>query len=124
MAKEGLPPRKVLLCGLDSSLAEELTAAITKSNPDAEIFSCPGPNTDGCNPCVDVVFCTFSRTLPQLVGGTSTVPVVVVSRNPEAREWIDAMEAGASDYCATPFEAAQIRWILDANSRSYSTAAA
>jgi len=124
MTKEGLPVRKILLCGLDSSLAEELRAAIELSNPEAEVQVSPASSMDGSKSCVDFIFCTFSGSLPQCAAGKSTVPVVVVSRNPEAREWIEAMEAGASDYCAAPFEAAQIRWILEANSRSYSTAAA
>jgi DNA-binding NtrC family response regulator len=43
------------------------------------------------------------------------VPIVVVSRCPEVSEWLDAIENGAADYCAAPFEASQIRWILESN---------
>ena len=39
----------------------------------------------------------------------------MVSRFPEVSEWLDAMDAGASDYCASPFEPAQVRWILESN---------
>jgi DNA-binding response OmpR family regulator len=45
------------------------------------------------------------RVLPQ-------VPCVVVTRRPETRQWLDALEDGATDYCAAPFERRQIRWIL------------
>jgi chemotaxis response regulator CheB len=32
------------------------------------------------------------------------VPVVVVSRLPEASLWLNVLELGAADYCAAPFE--------------------
>jgi DNA-binding response OmpR family regulator len=41
------------------------------------------------------------------------VPVVVTTRLPDDRKWLDALDAGAADYCGGPFERAQIRWILD-----------
>jgi hypothetical protein len=41
--------------------------------------------------------------------------VVVETRNPEVREWLDALESGAADYCAAPFERSQLRWIMDSN---------
>jgi DNA-binding response OmpR family regulator len=39
-------------------------------------------------------------------------PVIVVTRLPEISRWIDALEAGAADYCAEPFEGSSIRWML------------
>ncbi|MBL8178398.1 MAG: hypothetical protein JNK48_27235 [Bryobacterales bacterium] len=45
------------------------------------------------------------------------VPVIVVVRVPDTREWIAAMEAGAADYCAPPFESAQLRWMLSTASQ-------
>ena len=40
------------------------------------------------------------------------LPVIVVTRQPEARFWLDALEAGAMDYCGAPFERVQLRWVL------------
>lgn len=40
------------------------------------------------------------------------VPVVVVSRLPEVSAWLHALELGAVDYCAPPFEPDHIQWIL------------
>jgi DNA-binding NtrC family response regulator len=45
------------------------------------------------------------------------LPVIVVSRMPEVSEWLDAIEAGAADYCAAPFESAHIQWILSSTLR-------
>jgi DNA-binding response OmpR family regulator len=42
-----------------------------------------------------------------------TLPFVVVSRVPETKEWLDALEAGATDYCSAPFETRQIRWLME-----------
>jgi hypothetical protein len=40
-------------------------------------------------------------------------PVIVTSRLPEMKSWISALEAGAADYCGAPFEATQVRWVLN-----------
>jgi DNA-binding response OmpR family regulator len=41
------------------------------------------------------------------------LPFVVVTRIPETTEWLDALEAGATDYCSAPFEARQIHWLME-----------
>ena len=41
------------------------------------------------------------------------MPFVVVSRFPDTKEWLDALEAGATDYCSAPFEIRQIRWLME-----------
>lgn len=40
------------------------------------------------------------------------LPVIVVTRHPETRQWLEALDAGAADYCGAPFEHIQLRWIL------------
>jgi DNA-binding response OmpR family regulator len=42
------------------------------------------------------------------------LPFVVVTRIPETTEWLDALEAGATDYCSSPFEARHIHWLMEA----------
>jgi len=37
----------------------------------------------------------------------------VVSRFPDVKQWLDALDAGASDYCGAPFERVQLHWILN-----------
>lgn len=41
------------------------------------------------------------------------LPFIVVTRLPETREWLDALEAGATDYCSAPVEARQIHWMME-----------
>jgi DNA-binding NtrC family response regulator len=42
-----------------------------------------------------------------------SMPFVVVTRFPETNEWLDALEAGATDYCSEPFENRQIHWLME-----------
>jgi DNA-binding NtrC family response regulator len=42
-----------------------------------------------------------------------SLPFVVVTRIPETREWLDALEAGATDYCSAPIETRQLRWLME-----------
>ena len=74
----------------------------------------------------DIVFCGWDLDgVTKLIGAYGGKPVVVVSRLPDVSGWLDALEAGAADYCAAPFESIQLRWILDAQlNRRVRTAAA
>ena len=56
----------------------------------------------------------YRYTLSLLRESYPDLPAVVVTRYPEARFWLDALEAGAADYCGAPFDRVQLRWVLDA----------
>lgn len=111
----------ILLIGLDQNLAEELGAKIAEN--ESRVYKTPG--SDDCEKvldrvCPDLVFCPsdrrhFLNVLAAARRSPRRVPVVAVSRAPEVTEWLDAMEAGASDYCGAPFESRDIRWILTTN---------
>ena len=65
----------------------------------------------------DLVFCPANRGTLQTVlstagGKMKRLCVIAVSRLPEVQEWLDALELGAIDYCATPFEQSQVRWLI------------
>jgi hypothetical protein len=34
---------------------------------------------------------------------------------PEVTDWLKALEHGAADYCGAPFEARQVRWLLNSS---------
>jgi DNA-binding NtrC family response regulator len=42
-----------------------------------------------------------------------TLPFVVVTRVAETKAWLDALEAGATDYCSVPIETRQIHWLME-----------
>jgi DNA-binding response OmpR family regulator len=65
-----------------------------------------------------VVFCAAAGgQYGDLLAALNALPqppvLVVVSRLPDVPEWLHALDAGAFDYCAAPFEPKQIQWILD-----------
>lgn len=37
---------------------------------------------------------------------------VIVARSPETSEWLDALEAGATDYCSAPFDQKMVRGLI------------
>ena len=64
-------------------------------------------------PDATIVFCAAESGVLQ----DAHLAVVVVSRLPEDGDWLDALEAGATDYCGTPFETVQLRWLVAAHIR-------
>ncbi len=65
----------------------------------------------------DLVFCPASRNVLEQVlaaaaDGMTRQRVIAVSRLPEEQEWLEAIELGAIDYFAPPFEQSQVRWLI------------
>jgi DNA-binding NtrC family response regulator len=121
---------RIVLLGLDEPVVAELGDVLAAQQQ--EIISSPLHSVPECLQLVDraaadVVFCPADahRYLPLLEALNRRwpeLPVIVVSRMPEVSEWLDAIEAGAADYCAAPFEPAHIRWILSSTLRQPQTA--
>ena len=66
---------------------------------------------------LDVIFCSDRwsdvNSLVALLRLLRTpIRVIVASRRAEEAAWLEALEAGADDYCSTPFETAQISWAM------------
>jgi DNA-binding NtrC family response regulator len=122
---------RIVLFGLDDSLVFELRSVLIEERE--AVFSLPFLSLPECLDAVeqtgaDLIFCSSDRGqyLPLLdaIGRyRPELPVVVVSRVPEVTDWLDAMEAGASDYCAPPFEPTHVRWILDSTLKHHSAPA-
>jgi DNA-binding NtrC family response regulator len=111
----------VLLVGLDETLGAELSRALAELRHAvvSEAFLSAGECVGTIDLVgADLVFCTaeasaYESLLEGLRSRGRDVPVVVVSRLPEVEKWLDAMDAGACDYCASPFEPRLIRSIID-----------
>ncbi len=104
----GSTRKKVLLYALDPSLASSLERELAKCGCQV----CSADDAAEAKP--NLVFCPSARPLlRQALSLFPETPVVVVSRLPEVDGWLDALEEGAADYCAPPFETIQIRWLLD-----------
>jgi DNA-binding response OmpR family regulator len=92
---------RVRLYELEPEIAADLTIAFLKI----------GIETADERP--QIVFCSVApKILQRALRRFPRLPVVVVSRLPEVRSWLDALEAGAADYCAAPFESIHLDWIL------------
>jgi DNA-binding NtrC family response regulator len=110
---------RVLLFGLDPALADELRSILSHHDvveSRAGSSSACASEIDEGSP--DVVFCGSGRrcretALRAVAISRPWTPVIVASRQPETSDWLDALEAGAADYCSAPFEKHQISWILD-----------
>jgi DNA-binding NtrC family response regulator len=118
---------RILLIGLD----EDLVSEILRTLPECEVRTTSvnsldsGRATEGALYC-DVIFCPAGalHLLPVLEKASpQDLPVVAVTRHPDSTEWLNAIEAGAADYAAPPFESAQLRWILSSNLRRAAAAA-
>jgi len=40
------------------------------------------------------------------------LPCIVAARVPDTNDWLDALEAGATDYCGAPFESHQMELLI------------
>jgi DNA-binding NtrC family response regulator len=122
---------KIVLFGLPNGVGSELVRGL--SNQTRAVYSFPCVAASDCLTLIeelgaDLVFCTAEpeRYWPLLKAvklKKPGLPIILVSRCPETSEWLEALEAGASDYCAPPFEAIQIQWMLEAMFKSRPLAA-
>jgi hypothetical protein len=106
-----------LLFGLSNDLAGELLKPLTPLC--REVHSVTGDLSKSSVPPAHVIFCGADvSVVTGLRDAQPDASIVVVSRHPEVSDWLDSIEAGAADYCAAPFESAQVQWILESSLRS------
>jgi DNA-binding NtrC family response regulator len=103
----------IVLTGLEFYIQAELTRVLDRLGHQVFISRNSIPST------ADVVFCNGDvENGPAMLRAIRAVrpelPVVVVTRQPDVGKWLDALDAGAADYCSAPFETIQVRWLLDA----------
>jgi DNA-binding NtrC family response regulator len=120
MNRTGTAAMNVLLYQFGDHLADQLGEALVQHSPVVNADRCDDISqclTHLENSKADLIFCGHAQGLTSLLTAISDhrVPVVMVSQQPEVREWLDAMDAGAADYCAAPFESHHVSWILHSN---------
>jgi DNA-binding response OmpR family regulator len=107
---------KVLLTGIEESVANLLRRALAIERHQIEHRPSNAPIHDFLE--ADIVFAggdgkQYLPLLRRVREARPGLPFVVVTRVPETSEWLDALEAGATDYCAAPFELRQINWLME-----------
>ena len=119
MLRQSVPRANFILHELEESLAAQLCQAAFE--PGHAFHS--ARSTVEClllaeRLHADVVFCNaepreYQALLNEMKLRGLRLPVVVVSRLPEVSEWLDALDAGAADYCAAPFEHQHMSWLIE-----------
>jgi DNA-binding NtrC family response regulator len=117
---------KILLLGLDQDVAQKIESASLQVNHSVAIQ--PLLQAFDTYPDADLVFVSGDRknyreTVRSIQERRNKLPVVVVTSRADSAEWIDALEAGAANYCSAPFEAKPIQWILASALQPFSTSA-
>jgi DNA-binding response OmpR family regulator len=102
---------KIVLTGLDLRSQEDLARLLTGQGHRVTI------GWEGALASADALFCNADDPAhPALVQKVRTLrpdlPVVVVTGLPDPSKWLDALEAGAADYCCAPFETVQLSCLL------------
>jgi DNA-binding NtrC family response regulator len=116
---------RIAVFGLDDKLVSELTTLLDQLGQTYRKFQ----KTEDAD-CLriidlldpDLIFYAAENgdLTPILSAGQQmrpALPVVVVSRHADVPHWLDALEAGAADYCAAPFDRREIEWILETKMR-------
>jgi len=107
---------KVVLLGLEIAAARQIERALQDENHRVVNKTFEAPDTEILD--ADIVFASgegeqYLALLKRVRAANSALPFVVVTRLPETSHWLDALEAGATDYCSAPFEPHQLRWLME-----------
>ena len=121
MLQGNVPASKIIFFGLADDLAENSRKVLAQQGH--VVFAYPFlPAAQALTAIEQVqanyVFCVaepakYKALLAAIQQKRAGLPLVVVSRLPETSAWLEALQAGACDYCAPPFESTSIRWILE-----------
>jgi DNA-binding response OmpR family regulator len=118
---------RVFFVGVEPAAAAQIARALVVERHQLE----QRPKTSGARELLDadIVFAGgepahYLSLLREVRESRPGLPFVVVTRVPETKEWLDALEAGATDYCSAPFENRQINWLMESAFPRERTAAA
>jgi DNA-binding NarL/FixJ family response regulator len=107
---------KIVLIGLEQGAAGQICSALALDSH--QIENQPQDVVPRELGDADIVFAggepNYYISLLKLLRQTRpSLPFVVVTRLPETREWLDALEAGATDYCSSPIDTRQLHWLME-----------
>ncbi len=121
---------KMVFFGLAENVATDLKRVV--ANGRHVVYSYPLSSVTGCLDVIEalgaeLVFCSaepecYRPLLEAIRQKKPGLPLVVVSMRPEVSQWVDTLEAGATDYCSPPFESKYIDWMLDGILKSHRSA--
>jgi DNA-binding NtrC family response regulator len=118
---------KIITIGLDQTLAQQLGHALAPGQHQVSHKKKNLRSDDLIH--ADLVFANgeakqYLPVLRMVREFHPTMPFVVVTRVPETSDWLDALEAGATDYCSSPFDAKHMKWLMETAMPEHRTATA
>ena len=107
---------KIVLIGLEQSTAGQICSALAVERHQIQHRPADLPIRDLRD--ADMVFAGGERArylpiLRRVREVRPSLPFVVVTWIADTKEWLDALEAGATDYCSVPIETRQIHWLME-----------
>ena len=112
---------RVAHSGLDIRSASQLTGLLAFDGHRVRRLHCLVPVAEFLNAEIVFVGGAAAQYLPllrRLRGLNRSLPIIVVAPFPETAEWLDALDAGATDYCVPPFDMRQVSESADAGRRA------
>jgi two-component system response regulator FlrC len=110
---------KVFIIGVEQTMAAQISRAVSGERNRVQ----QQPHNSGVRGVADfedveIVFAggdpaQYLSLLRRVRKERPALPFVVVTGGVETMAWLDALEAGATDYCCSPFEARQIQWLME-----------
>lgn len=109
--------QRVLLLGLEQATTAALEAALPPGAFEVYVLSCLEPAEvraaiEQFRPSVICAPANSPESRRALQAAGSRTPFIAVSAKPNPREWLEALQDGASDYFGPPFDQQQVRWVL------------
>lgn len=112
----------IILLGVEQTVATRISDVLAADGHRIE----HRPGIDGPEDLTsaDIVFASgepshYLPLLRRVRDECPALPFVIITDLPKTVEWLDALDAGATDYYCPPFEARQIRWVMESVSRGY-----
>jgi DNA-binding NtrC family response regulator len=107
---------KIVLIGLEPAAAGQIRRALAEDRH--KIEQQPPDTLIRKLGKADIIFAGgepshYMPLLKRVRDQRPTLPFVVVTRIAETNEWLDAIEAGATDYCSVPIGKRQLHWLLE-----------
>jgi len=111
----------IVLLAIENEMAEPLERMLRYDRHNVHVTDCMQKALGRSD--ADILFLSgdspgYRDVVRKLTRLRPDLPIIVTNRVPDNHRWLDALDAGATDYCGAPFEAVQVRWILDAAMRA------
>jgi DNA-binding response OmpR family regulator len=116
---------RIFLIGLEPAVAAQIGKVLSRERNRVEHRSDDIETSDLM--AADIIFAggepsRYLEVLRRVRNLRPTVPFFVTTRLPSTIDWLDALEAGATDYCSAPFQPRQVNWLMESALAGWGTA--